>query len=63
MTPRNKNVVRLTKRERLRLLRIIDELLPRIPERAASTVDRELKAIRQARRSGGRRHPSDGNKS
>ena len=62
MTPRNKNLVRLTKQERLRLLRIFDELLPRIPEPAASTVDRELKAIRQARLGGGRRHPSDGSK-
>ena len=47
---------RLSERERLRLLRAFDELVPRIPARSAAEVDRELKSIRQARRAGGRRH-------
>jgi hypothetical protein len=46
---------RLSERERIQMLRIFDEMVPRIPSRAAREVDRELKAIRQARRSGGRR--------
>lgn len=50
---------RLSERERLSLLRIFDEVVPRIPSRDAREVERELKAIRRARRSGGRRsaHP------
>jgi hypothetical protein len=47
---------RLSERERLRLLRAFDELVPRIPAHSAAEVDRELKSIRQARRAGGRRH-------
>ena len=47
---------RLSERERLRLLRAFDELMPRIPERSAAEVDRELRSIRRARRAGGRRH-------
>jgi len=46
---------RLSERERIQMLRIFDEMVPRIPSRPAREVDRELKAIRQARRSGGRR--------
>lgn len=49
---------RLSERERLRLLRAFDELVPRIPERSAAEVDRELRSIRRARRGGGRRHAS-----
>ncbi len=48
---------RLSESERLRMLRVLDEL-PRIPARSAAEVDRELRSIRQARRAGGRRHPS-----
>jgi len=48
---------RLSERERLSLLRTFDEVLPRIPARDAGEVDRELKALRQARRSGCRRSP------
>jgi hypothetical protein len=48
---------RLSESERLRMLRILDEL-PRIPARSAAEVDRELRSIRRARRAGGRRHPS-----
>jgi hypothetical protein len=49
---------RLSESERLRLLRAFDELVPRIPTRGAAEVDRELKSVRQARSTGGRRHPS-----
>ena len=46
---------RLSEQERLRLLRTFDEVMPRIPSRDIRQVERELKDIRQARRSGGRR--------
>jgi len=46
---------RLGEKERLNLLRTFDEMVPRIPERDVRQVDRELKAIRLARRSDGRR--------
>ena len=45
---------RLSDRERLQMLRTFDEVVPRIPARGAREVIRELKALRQARRSGGR---------
>jgi predicted DNA-binding protein len=51
-------VDRLSEGERLRLLRAFDELVPRIPERPVGEVDRELAALRAARRGGGRRVPS-----
>jgi hypothetical protein len=57
----SERIGRLSDRERLKMLRTFDEVIPRIPERSAREVARELKAIRQARRSGGRRssRPSD----
>jgi hypothetical protein len=48
---------RLSERERLSLLRTFDEVVARIPARDAREVERELKALRRARRSGGRRSP------
>lgn len=48
---------RLSERERLSLLRTFDVVVPRIPSRDAGEVERELKALRRARRSGGRRSP------
>src|SRR2546425_5329174 len=51
----SERVGRLSERERLHLLRVFDELVPRIPERDVRQVDQELKAIRRARRLGGRR--------
>jgi len=45
---------RLSEQERLRLLRILDESLERIPPKPAFEVDRELARLREARRSGGR---------
>lgn len=46
---------RLSERERLSLLRTFDEVVPRIPSRGLREVEQELKAVRRARRSGGRR--------
>ena len=46
---------RLSERERLRMLEAFDELVPAIPARPQADVARELRAIRQARRGGGRR--------
>jgi len=50
---------RLSERERLRLLRVFDETVPRIPARPARDVDVEIATIRRARRRGGRRHLID----
>ena len=51
----SERIGRLSERERLNMLRTFDEVVPRIPGRDVRQVDRELKAIRLARRSGGRR--------
>jgi len=51
----SERVGRLSERERLRLLRAFDELVPKIPPRPAREVERELKDIRAARRGGGRK--------
>jgi hypothetical protein len=48
-------VGRLGEAERVALLRTFDRLLPGIPPRPASAVDAELRALRAARRQGGRR--------
>jgi hypothetical protein len=45
----------MSERERFVMLRAFDELVPKIPSRGAAAVNRELAAVRQARRSGGRR--------
>lgn len=45
---------RLTEQERLRLLAEFDAVVPRIPARPVKEVDRELEAVRAARRRGGR---------
>jgi hypothetical protein len=50
---------RLSDRERLKMLRTFDEMVPRIPERDVREVEQELKGIRQARRTGGRRSSSE----
>ena len=51
-------VGKLAEPERLRLLRLFDELVPRIPSRPAAAVDREIDELRRARRAGGRRGAS-----
>lgn len=45
---------RLSERERLKMLRAFDELVPHIPTRPAAEVDAELEALRESRRLGGR---------
>jgi predicted transcriptional regulator len=47
---------RLTERERLRLLGVLERLREAVPSRSTRAVDAELRAVRAARRSGGRRH-------
>ena len=47
---------RLTERERLRVLGVLEALKPSAPTRSAAAVDAELRAVRDARRQGGRRH-------
>ena len=49
---------RLSECERQQLLQAFDALVPRIPARPAVEVDRELEAVRVARRRGGRRRPA-----
>jgi hypothetical protein len=44
----------LSERERIRLLSVFDEMLPLVPERPQAEVNSELRAIRKARKSGGR---------
>jgi metal-responsive CopG/Arc/MetJ family transcriptional regulator len=48
-------VGRLSERERRRMLQAFDEYVPRIPSRPASSVEKELREVRKARRSGGRK--------
>jgi hypothetical protein len=53
---------RLTEHERLRMLATFDDLVPRIPARAARDVEREITAVRVARHAGGRGGSTRGNK-
>lgn len=46
---------RLSERERLSLLEIFDTVVPHIPHRSSRAVDREIAALRAARRRSGRR--------
>ncbi|MFI5177904.1 MAG: ribbon-helix-helix protein, CopG family [Vicinamibacterales bacterium] len=47
---------RLSERERLHLLGVLEQLRDARPTRPTAAVDGELKALRAARRAGGRRH-------
>ena len=47
---------RLSEAERLRLLRVFDDVTAAVPARPARALNEELRALRRARRSGGRRH-------
>jgi hypothetical protein len=49
---------RLSEIERLRMLKAFDALVPLIPARRQREVERELRDIHNARRSGGRRSAS-----
>lgn len=51
-------VGRLSEAERIRMLAALDTIVRRKPTRTPADVDRELRAIRTARRSGGRGHRS-----
>ena len=46
---------RLSDRERSKMLKAFDELVPRIPKRSAAEVDAELAEVRRARKAAGRR--------
>lgn len=48
---------RLSERERLRILGVLETLRPAAATRSASAVDAEIRALRSARRQGGRRSP------
>ena len=48
-------VGQLSDRERRQLLNVFDELVKKIPSRPARAVDAEIRAVRAARRAGGRR--------
>lgn len=43
-------IERLSEKERIPLLRAFDQLLPQIPARPRAEVDREIRAVRTARR-------------
>jgi len=47
---------RLSERERLHLIGVLDRLRDAKPTRPAADVDTELRSLRTARRAGGRRH-------
>lgn len=51
-----KRIGRLSESERLRMLRGLDALVPRIQGGSTAGVDRELASIRKSRAAGGRRH-------
>ena len=51
------NLGRLSEEERDRMLRVFDEAVASIPTRRREEVQEELRAIREARRGGGRRTP------
>jgi hypothetical protein len=51
----HERIGKLGERERLRMLHVFDQVVPRIPPRPVGEIDEELKAIRQVRRAGGRR--------
>jgi predicted DNA-binding protein len=56
----SERVGRLSERERLRLLRVVDEIASRGPTRPLADVEAELRRVRAARRQGGRRSASGG---
>jgi ribbon-helix-helix CopG family protein len=48
---------RLSEQERVRLLNVIDTMLPTLPRRSAKQVAAELRELRKVRRLPGRLHP------
>jgi len=53
----HERVGKLSEAERLRMLKILEEMQSKPPTRPQAEVDREIAEIRAARRGGGRRHP------
>jgi predicted transcriptional regulator len=53
------NAGRLTDAERRRMLGTIDALMKRAPARSRKAVAAEIRAVRRARRQGGRQHPAE----
>ena len=53
------NLGRLSEKERDRMLEVFDETVANIPTRPREEVEEELRAIREARRGGGRRTPPE----
>lgn len=51
---------KLSEQERLRLLRILEQIMARPPSRPQEEVEREIRTVRQARRTGGRRSLEQG---
>jgi hypothetical protein len=51
----HERIGQLSERERVRMLRTFDEVVPRIPTRSRRSVENELSAIRRARKAGGRK--------
>ncbi len=49
---------RLSDKERRAKLEAFDELVPALPDRPRTEVERELETVRRARRGGGRKTPS-----
>ena len=49
----NLRMGQLSERERQRMLRAFDDLVPKIPKRRAKDVEKEIEALRLARRAGG----------
>ncbi|MCL7959330.1 MAG: hypothetical protein M8861_03965 [marine benthic group bacterium] len=54
------NLGRLSEEERERMLKILDDHVAAGPTRPREEVEQELRDIREARRGGGRRTPSEG---
>ncbi len=50
---------KLSESERLRLLKVMEDIMSRPPTRPQEEVDREIAEIRELRRRGGRRNPVD----
>lgn len=53
------NLGRLSEEERERMLKVLDDYVAAGPTRPREEVERELREIREARRGGGRRTPSE----
>jgi hypothetical protein len=50
---------RLSEIERLRMLKVLDEMMARRPSRPQREVERELAALRRSRESSGRKSPAE----